>query len=187
MPPSAIESSVFSTSSVSPRRRRNSRTGAGGNLGAPPNPPHCGSNCARSPRTAPDSKPVVSGSVDVDRDEVLVHQPRRRDVLERLVLHDVAPVTGGVADREQNRLVLFTRARERFVAPRVPVHRILCVLQEVRARFCGQPVHAHTLPRERPSKRPSELKGLTVLGLTTVVALVVGIIVIVLVVKLAFF
>ena len=49
-------------------------------------------------------------AVDLDADEVLVHQRRRLRVLERLVLHHVAPVARGVADREQDRPVLVPRA-----------------------------------------------------------------------------
>ena len=53
--------------------------------------------------------------------------------LERLVRHDVAPVARAVADRDEERLVLGPRALERLVAPRVPVHRVVGVLEEVRA------------------------------------------------------
>ena len=63
---------------------------------------------------------------------------RRRLVLERLALHHVAPVAGGVADREQDRLVLRAGARERLLAPRVPVDRIVRVLEQVRARLAGR-------------------------------------------------
>ena len=45
-------------------------------------------------------------AIDLDVDEVLVHQRRRRRALERLVRHHVAPVAGAVADREQDRPVL---------------------------------------------------------------------------------
>ena len=83
-------------------------------------------------------------AVDLDADEVLVHQRRRRGVLERLVLHHVAPVAGGVADREQDRPVLAPRPRERLLAPRIPVDRVLGVLEQVRARLGGEPVHART-------------------------------------------
>ena len=48
--------------------------------------------------------------VDLHVDEVLVHQGGGLVVLERLVLHDVAPVAGGVPDREQDRLVLVAGA-----------------------------------------------------------------------------
>src|SRR3954470_23826122 len=45
--------------------------------------------------------------------------------------HHVAPVTGGIADGEKNRFVLPTRLCERFLAPRIPVHRIVGVLEKV--------------------------------------------------------
>ena len=80
-------------------------------------------------------------AVDLDVDEALVHQRRGLRVLERLVRHHVAPVAGRVTDREQDRLVLCARTRERFLAPRVPVDRILGVLKQVRARLVCQAVH----------------------------------------------
>ena len=45
-------------------------------------------------------------AVDLDVDEEAVHERGDLVVLERLALHDVAPVAGRVADREQHRLVL---------------------------------------------------------------------------------
>ena len=86
-----------------------------------------------------DVRPLLA--VDLDADEVLVHQRGGRLVLERLVLHDVAPVAGRVADREQDRLVLGAGARERLLAPRVPVHRVVGVLEEVGAGFLREAVH----------------------------------------------
>ena len=44
-------------------------------------------------------------AVHFDVDEQVVHQPRRRLVLERLPLHYMAPMAGRVANREQDRLV----------------------------------------------------------------------------------
>ena len=97
-------------------------------------------------------------AVDLDVDEVLVHQRGDRRVLEALALHDVAPVAGRVADREEDRLVLGLRPRERLGAPGIPVDRVVGVLEQVRARLAGQPVgHAAsvaqvpalTLPRLR--------------------------------------
>jgi hypothetical protein len=78
--------------------------------------------------------------VDFHRDEALVHERGRFIVLEGLVLHDVAPVTGRVADGEENRLVLVARALEGIFAPRVPVDRVVRVLEEVGAGFLGEPV-----------------------------------------------
>ena len=53
-------------------------------------------------------------AVDLDADEALVHQCRDRLVLERLVRHDVAPVAGRVADRQED------RARRAAAPPRTP-------------------------------------------------------------------
>ena len=70
-------------------------------------------------------------AVDLDADERLVHQRRDHRVLEGLPLHDVAPVAGGVADRHEHRLVLLAGALERLGTPRIPVHGVLGVLQQV--------------------------------------------------------
>ena len=84
-------------------------------------------------------------AVDLDVDEALVHEPRRLVVLERLVLHHVAPVARRVADREQDRLVLGPRPLEGLVAPRVPVDRVVRVLEEVGAGLFREPVHPANL------------------------------------------
>ena len=64
----------------------------------------------------------------------------RRLVLERLALHDVAPVARRVADAQQDRLVFALRLLERLGTPRIPVDRIVGVLEEVRAGFVGEAV-----------------------------------------------
>ena len=51
---------------------------------------------------------------------------------------DAAPVAGGVADREEDRLVLCARPRERLVAQGVPVDRVVGVPKEVRACLLGR-------------------------------------------------
>ena len=56
-------------------------------------------------------------------------------ILERFLLHDVTPVTGRVADREQDRFIVLLGPVEGFVAPGVPVDRVMGMLQEVGARF----------------------------------------------------
>ena len=85
-------------------------------------------------------------AVDLDADEALVHELRSRRVLERLVLHHVTPMARRVADGEEDRLVLLSRAADCLVAPRVPIDGIFCVLQEIRTGLLGEPVHPHTLP-----------------------------------------
>jgi hypothetical protein len=55
----------------------------------------------------------------------------------------VTPVTRGVADAQQHGLVLGARFREGLFAPRVPVDRIVGVLQEIRTRFINKMIR-HT-------------------------------------------
>ena len=63
-----------------------------------------------------DVRPFLAVHLDVD--EQLVHQRRGVRVLERFVRHDVAPVAGGVADRQQDRLVVRSRLVQRRRRPR---------------------------------------------------------------------
>ena len=81
-------------------------------------------------------------AVHLDVDEVGVHRLRGGLVLERLVGHDVAPVAGGVANRKEDRTVLRPRPIESFRPPRVPVHRVVRVLQKVGAGLGGKAVSA---------------------------------------------
>ena len=71
---------------------------------------------------------------------MLVEKLRDLRVLEGLVLHDVAPVTGAVADGDQQRAILAVRDFERFGTPGPPVHGVVHVLPEIAAGFRGQAV-----------------------------------------------
>ncbi len=82
-------------------------------------------------------------AVDLDRDEALGELPRDGLVLEALALHHVAPVASGVADRQEDGLVLGTRFREGLFAPGKPVDRIVGVLEQVGAGFAGEAVGGH--------------------------------------------
>ena len=79
-------------------------------------------------------------AVDLHGDEVLVQDAGDVLVLERLVLHDVAPVARRVADGQEDGPVLRAGAGERLVPPGVPVDRIVAVLEEVGARLVGEAV-----------------------------------------------
>ena len=79
-------------------------------------------------------------AIDLDADVVAVHEGGDLFVLERLRLHHVAPVAGGVADGEKDRPSEPARLVERLVSPGTPVDRVVRVLQQVRARFEDQPV-----------------------------------------------
>ena len=76
-----------------------------------------------------DVRPLLP--VDLDVDEVRVHHAGRFRVLERLALHDVAPVASRVPDREEDGTVLPAGQRQRLFTPGKPVHGVVCVLQEV--------------------------------------------------------
>ncbi len=70
-------------------------------------------------------------AVDLDVDEVVVHERRGGCVLEGLVRHDVAPVASGVPDTEQDRAVELLRDGQCVGAPLPPVDRVVGVLHEV--------------------------------------------------------
>jgi len=79
-------------------------------------------------------------AIDLDIDEQLVHERRDLGIFERFVRHDVAPVARGVADAQEDRLVLGCCAAERLRTPGMPVHRVVGVLQEIGAGLVDQPV-----------------------------------------------
>ena len=78
--------------------------------------------------------------VDLYADEVGVHQRRNVLVLEGLPFHNVAPVAGRIADAQQDGLVLGLGPLQGLLAPGVPVHGIIGVLQEVGAGLVNQAV-----------------------------------------------
>jgi hypothetical protein len=53
-------------------------------------------------------------------DEMLVEDFCNGLILKGFMRHDMAPVTGGIPDRDKDRLVLFSSAPEGLYAPRVP-------------------------------------------------------------------
>ena len=86
-------------------------------------------------------------AVELDRHEALIHQRRDLGILERLAFHHVTPVAGRVADREQQRPVLLARASQRLLAPGVPVHRVVLVLEQVGGGLVCQAIgHVVRLP-----------------------------------------
>ena len=81
-------------------------------------------------------------AVHLHRNEMPVLNLRDRRVLERLMLHHVAPVTGRIADRDQQRLALRPCPLKGLVAPRKPVHRVARMLPQIEARlFCQSVGH----------------------------------------------
>src|SRR5680860_932901 len=72
-------------------------------------------------------------AVDLDVDEQVVHHRRGLRVLEALMRHDVAPMAGGVADRQQYGLVRGLGLFERRRAPGPPMDGVVLVLQKIGA------------------------------------------------------
>jgi hypothetical protein len=66
-------------------------------------------------------------SVDFDGDEVVVEQVGYLVVLEGLALHDVTPVTGGIADADEEEFVVFSSEGYGFWSPHLPCHWVVHV------------------------------------------------------------
>ena len=92
-----------------------------------------------------DVRPLLA--IDFDVDEQLVHDARGGVVLKTLVRHDVAPVTGRIADREQDRPAGALGFGERIGTPGPPVDRIVLVLEEIGARLLGETIFVRSLRR----------------------------------------
>ena len=99
-------------------------------------------------------------AVDLDGDEAAVQVGRGHRVLERLALHDVAPVTGRVADAQEDRPVEQLRPGERVRTPRKPVHGVVRVLEQVRARLACEAVGHRSMVRAARGMRAARRGGL---------------------------
>jgi len=79
-------------------------------------------------------------AIHLDVDEQVVHHRGDAVVLEALVGHDMAPVAGRVADREQDRLAGALGLGEGFRPPWPPVDRIVLMLEQIRAGFAREAI-----------------------------------------------
>ena len=71
---------------------------------------------------------------------MLVHYAGYLVVLKGLPLHYVAPVAGGVANAEEDGLVLLPGFLQGLLAPGVPVHGVVGVLHKVGAGLVDESV-----------------------------------------------
>ena len=85
-----------------------------------------------------DVRPLLA--IDLDVDEAGVHHRGGVGILEGFMRHHMAPVTGGVADGEQDRAVARLRLGERFEAPGAPMHGIVRVLQQIRRGLIAEQI-----------------------------------------------
>ncbi len=79
-------------------------------------------------------------AVHLDADEVRVEEGGDLRALEGLAFHDVAPMAGRVADAQEDGPVLPARLGEGFLAPGIPVHRVVLVLEQVGRFLPREPV-----------------------------------------------
>jgi hypothetical protein len=79
-------------------------------------------------------------SVNLDRDKSLVHELCHILIFKAFFFHDVTPVARAVSNRNENGFVLSFGFCESLFAPRVPIHRVVGVLEQVRALFVSESV-----------------------------------------------
>ena len=70
-------------------------------------------------------------AIHLNRHIVPVQQFGDRVVLEGFPLHDVAPVAGGIPNREKDGFILVSGLFQRFITPGVPVDRVMGMLQKI--------------------------------------------------------
>ena len=79
-------------------------------------------------------------AIHFDIHKVLIHEFCDLFIFKRLVLHHVTPVTGRIADTQQDWFVLRFCLCEGLLTPCIPVNRVVRVLKKVRACLINQPV-----------------------------------------------
>jgi len=76
---------------------------------------------------------------------MFIHQSGNRLIFKRFPFHDVTPVAGRITDAQENRLIFCFGPVQGGLAPRIPVDRVVGVLQQVGAGFVNQVV-GHSIP-----------------------------------------
>ncbi len=79
-------------------------------------------------------------AIHFDADKMAIHDGGDRRVFKRLPLHHMAPVTGRVADRQQDRLVRRPGGGQRFRPPGIPIDGVIGMLQEIGTGLGMEPV-----------------------------------------------
>ena len=99
-------------------------------------------------------------AVNLDTDEIFIEEiGSGGGILKGFVRHDVAPVTGGIADAEEDGLVLPAGFLQSRLAPGIPIHRVIRMLAQVGRERVGEMVGHRVLPqinREKISANPAE-------------------------------
>ena len=74
-------------------------------------------------------------TVYLDGDKILVQKTGHFVIFKRLVCHDMAPVTRGIPNGKKDRPVLCLCLLEGVITPGIPVHRVVGMLEKIRAFF----------------------------------------------------
>ncbi len=106
---------------------------------------------------AVDIRPLLP--VNLDTDKIPVQDRRNTGILEGFVRHDMAPVAGGIANREKDRLVFPRGPGECLLSPRVPVDRVMRVLEKVRALLADARFTGRLRDRNTGSEDPEQFTG----------------------------
>ena len=80
-------------------------------------------------------------SVHFDVHKQLVHDRCGGAVFKTLMRHHVAPVAGGVADRQQNGFACSLRFGKSLVTPLIPMDGVISMLPKIWRRSVGESVH----------------------------------------------
>lgn len=67
--------------------------------------------------------------VNLDIDEIAVHQRGNCRIFKTLPFHYMAPMAGSIAYANQYRLLLRPGSFQRLLSPGVPFNRVVCMLQ----------------------------------------------------------
>ena len=83
-----------------------------------------------------DIRPFLA--IDLDVHEKLVHDRGGLSIFETFMGHDMAPMAGGIADGQQDRLVGGLRFCQRRGAPEAPVDGVVLMLEQIGASGLGE-------------------------------------------------
>jgi hypothetical protein len=89
-------------------------------------------------------------AVHLDRHEVIIDHGRGLLIFEGLMRHHMAPMARRVPHREEHRHLTFGCLVKSIIRPLPPVHRILGMLEQVRAGRRSEAVAASHALRGRP-------------------------------------
>ena len=78
--------------------------------------------------------------IDFDADVIPVENVCDRGIFERFALHDVAPVTRGIAYRKKDWHLLGSGLLECFLTPGIPIDRVVRMLEQIRRFLMNQPI-----------------------------------------------